>query len=193
MRNGDETVVWELLSDIESEYSANKVIHGAGRRRKNHKTKKSTKMQKNTIRKKKQQQQMANKRKNGTSNLNSTNSTSYLEETFVQGTPERKQGGASFNTGSTLRSGQRGRTSLSAGMSRNGDVSQIRSFTTTARKPFGLLDPEHSGSTMHGVEHDGYGMEDDRIAGGFSRSSRSSGRSSNQRRRRQRQMSTTER
>ena len=46
-------------------------------------------------------------RKNGTSNLNSTNSTSYLEE--VQGTPERKQGGASFNTGSTLRSGQRGR------------------------------------------------------------------------------------
>ena len=191
MRNGDETVVWELLSDIESEYSANKVIHGAGRRRKNHKTKKSTKMQKNTIRKKKKQQQMANKRKNGTSNLNSTNSTSYLEE--VQGTPERKQGGASFNTGSTLRSGQRGRTSLSAGMSRNGDVSQIRSFTTTARKPFGLLDPEHSGSTMHGVEHDGYGMEDDRIAGGFSRSSRSSGRSSNQRRRRQRQMSTTER
>jgi hypothetical protein len=33
LRNGDETTVWELLSDIEQEYSANRVIHGGRKKR----------------------------------------------------------------------------------------------------------------------------------------------------------------
>ena len=170
LRNGDVTVVWELLSDIEQEYSANRVMHGRKRRTKKKMTKKQKQQQKKKMMRMKQMQ--------------------GGEQQHQQTMTPQKSGGPAFNSGSTLRGSSR--ASLSACMSMQGMSMQRRPFDETQRKPFGLLDPERGGDDMHGEEHNPYGMEDDRIAGGFGRSSAKKGKST-QRRRRTRQLSTTER
>ena len=184
LRNGDETVVWELLKDIEQEYSQNRAF---GQKKKPTLTgQRGKKLGKKLGKRKKKK---GNKGGNSSSNSNSSRT--------VQGSPVPQ---GPQNTGSTL-TGRKRPTSLSANMSSRRTQRGMTAHTTprttqrttqrmtqrmTQRKPFGLLDPESMGNDMHGEEHDPYATADDRYTG-------SSTDASIHKRRRPKKMTTTER
>jgi hypothetical protein len=143
LRNGEAATVWELLSDIEHEYSANHVMH----------TKKLSKQR--------------TKKNDGAARNNSKKSSSQrLKKSGSRAVP-RTPGrdsllGSAANPGSTLRRGASatgnrngGNASssfglLSAGIHRHqADITQ--------QKPFGLLDPTPA-EGLNGSDHNPYSM-----------------------------------
>ena len=158
LRNGDETIVWELLCDIEQEYSANRIVH----QKRSAASKKTQEKKKTKKKKKKKNQQVM--------------ATAAATPKRGSGGGGGGGGGVSFMSGpasnpaSTLRSK---RMSLSAHLSNQ----QQGAFTSTSRKPFGLLDPE-----LREEE------EEEELS-----SSLKKGGASTQRRRRRRQRNNTDR
>tara|TARA_B110000091_G_C13718050_1_gene433523 strand:+ start:287 stop:1078 length:792 start_codon:yes stop_codon:yes gene_type:complete len=191
LRNGDETVVWELLKDIEQEYSQNRAFGHkktstlTGQRGKKLGKKFGKKFGKKLgKRKKKKGNKGGNSSSSSSSNSNLSNSSRTVQGTPVPQGPQ--------NTGSTL-TGRKRPTSLSANMSSRRTQRGLTPHTTqrmtqrmTQRKPFGLLDPESMGNDVHGEEHDPYATADDRYMG-------SSTGASIHKRRRSKKLTTTER
>ena len=158
LRNGDETIVWELLCDIEQEYSANRIVH-----QKRSAASKKTQEKKKTTKKKKKQ------KKNQQQMMMATAAATPKNGGGGGGGVSFMSGPAS-NPASTLRSK---RMSLSAHLSNQ----QQGAFTSTSRKPFGLLDPE-----LREEE------EEEELSSSLQR-----GGASTQRRRRRRQRNNTDR
>ena len=147
IRNGDAATVWELLSDIEHEYSANHVMHV--RKIKKNKQK-QTRMNQNG-------RTMTSARKINSRLEENEENSSYPQTPGAKNPSDTGLNSAANHPGSTLRRRTARKSSmglLSAGLHRR---HEINSKAMTAQKPFGLLDPT-SAEGLSGAEHNPYLM-----------------------------------